>query len=68
LAYIAIQKYADALPLYRQSEMFKRIGIELDRTNLANWMVRCGHLLQPLINLLVENLQSQILLHLDETT
>jgi len=39
LAYIAVQKYADALPLYRQSEMFKRIGIALDRTNLANWMV-----------------------------
>lgn len=37
LAYIAVQKYADALPLYRQSEMFKRIGITLDRTNLANW-------------------------------
>ncbi|WP_317928420.1 IS66 family transposase zinc-finger binding domain-containing protein [Halioxenophilus sp. WMMB6] len=36
LAYIAVQKYADALPLYRQSEMFKRIGIALDRTNLAN--------------------------------
>ncbi len=68
LAYIATQKYADALPLYRQSEMFKRIGVELDRTNLANWMVRCGHLLQPLINLLTEHLQGQALLHLDETT
>jgi len=37
LAYIAVQKYADALPLYRQSEMLKRIGNTLDRTNLANW-------------------------------
>ncbi len=38
LAFVATQKYCDALPLYRQSNMFKRIGIELDRTNLANWM------------------------------
>ena len=68
LAYIATGKYADALPLYRQSEMFKRIGIELDRTNLANWMVRCGELAQPLINLLIEHLHQQPCLHLDETT
>ena len=40
LAYVTVQKYADALPLYRQTERFKRIGIALDRTTLANWMVR----------------------------
>ena len=68
LAYIAVQKYADALPLYRQSEMFKRIGIVLDRTNLANWMVKCGELVQPLINLLTEHIQQQPLIHMDETT
>ncbi len=68
LAYIAVQKYADALPLYRQSEMFKRIGIELDRTNMANWMVKCGELVQPLINLLIEHLHQQPCIHMDETT
>lgn len=68
LAYIATQKYCDALPLYRQSEIFKRAGIELDRANLANWMVRMGELVQPLIQVLTEHLQRQPLLHLDETT
>ena len=67
LAAIATQKYCDALPLYRQSELFKRIGIGLDRTNLANWMIRCGDLLQPLINLLHEQLLSQPVIHMDET-
>ncbi|TVZ37641.1 transposase [Alteromonadaceae bacterium 2753L.S.0a.02] len=67
LAFIAVQKYGDALPLYRQSEMFKRIGIELDRTNMANWMVKCGELVQPLINLLIEHLHKQTYLHVDET-
>src|SRR5690606_21000621 len=47
---------------------FKRIGIELDRTNMANWMVRCGELAQPLINLLIEHLHQQSCLHMDETT
>ena len=68
LAFVATQKYCDALPLYRQSEMFKRIGIELDRTNLANWMVRCGELIQPLINLLHDQLLDRPLVHMDETT
>ena len=68
LAYIAVQKYADALPLYRQSAMFKRIGIELDRTSMANWMIKCGELSQPLINLLIDHLHQQPCLHMDETT
>lgn len=68
LAYVATQKYCDALPLYRQSEIFKRAGLTLDRTNLANWMIRCGQLVQPLINLLHEHLLTQPVLHLDETT
>lgn len=67
LAFVATQKYCDALPLYRQSEMFKRIGVELDRTNLANWMVKMGELTQPLVNALTTHLQQQALLHLDET-
>ncbi len=68
LAYVATQKYCDALPLYRQTEMFKRIGIHLDRTNLANWMVKMGDLIQPLIICLQDYLQSKALVHLDETT
>lgn len=68
LAHIAVSKYADALPLYRLCEIFKRAGIELDRTTLANWMIRCGELLQPLINLISEHIQRQHVVHLDETT
>jgi len=68
LAFVAIQKYGDALPLYRQSDMFKRIGVELDRTNLAQWMIRCGELIQPLINLLHDQLLSRSLVQMDETT
>lgn len=67
LAHIATQKYLDALPLYRQTEIFKRIGVEMDRTTLANWMVRCGQLVQPLINLLHERMLEQTVLHADET-
>ena len=67
LAYISVSKYCDALPLYRQVEIFKRIGIELDRSSLANWMVKCGHLVQPLINCIQDKLLEQNVLHMDET-
>ncbi|RDH42211.1 IS66 family transposase [Zooshikella ganghwensis] len=67
LAHVVISKYADALPLYRQVSMFKRIGVELNRTTLANWMIQCGQLVQPLINLLAEAALAQPVVHMDET-
>lgn len=67
LAFIATQKYCDALPLHRQSAIFERIGIELNSTNLANWMVKMGDLTQPLIDHFHYHLQQQVLVHMDET-
>ena len=67
LAYVATNKYCDGLPLYRQINGFKRIGIELDRTTLANWMIKVGRLTQPLINRLQEMACEQSVLHMDET-
>ena len=67
LAYVTVSKYCDALPLYRQIAIFKRIGIELDRTTLANWMIKMGVLVQPLINRLSEIANEQSILHMNET-
>lgn len=67
LAAICVHKYTDGLPLYRQATMFKRAGIELDRSTLANWMIRCGELVQPLINLLRDELLNESVIHMDET-
>jgi len=67
LAYIAVSKYADSLPLYRQSTILSRFGIDMNRTTLANWMIRCGELVQPLINRFEDYLLSQPYLHMDET-
>ena len=67
LAAICVHKYADGLPLYRQATMFERAGIELDRSTLANWMIGCGELVQPLVNLLRDALQSESVIHMDET-
>lgn len=68
LAHICTAKYVDALPLYRQEAILKRAGIELPRATLANWMIRLGELVLPLINLLRDNLLDYDLVQMDETT
>ncbi len=67
LAHVTVSKYADALPLYRQSKMLERIGIDLPRATLANWMIAAGELVQPLINLLRDDLLSGPVIQCDET-
>jgi len=67
LAHVAVSKYVDALPLYRQESILGRIGIELPRATLAHWMVRAGELVQPLVNLLRDDLLSGGVVQCDET-
>lgn len=67
LAYVATTKYADHCPLYRQEEMLKRIGCDLPRSTLANWMIRAGELVAPLINLMRDKLLESPLVYCDET-
>lgn len=67
LAWVTVSKFCDALPLYRQSQIFARLGAELDRTTLANWMMAVGEQVQPLVNLLWDKLREQDVLHMDET-
>ncbi|MBC7430351.1 MAG: IS66 family transposase, partial [Bacteriovorax sp.] len=68
LAYVASAKYVDALPLYRQEAIFKRIGIDLHRQTMARWMITIGEKIEPLIKLLREELLDSSYLHMDETT
>jgi hypothetical protein len=49
LAHVLVAKYADHLPLYRQSEIYEREGIELDRSTLADWVGGASRVLAPLV-------------------
>src|SRR5690554_2279459 len=68
LAYIATAKYQDALPLYRQRQIYARHGAEIPRNTLALWMVQAGHCMAPLIEGLRRHLLQAPLIHMDETT
>jgi len=67
LAHITVSKYQDALPLYRQETILRRIGVELPRATLANWMIKAGALVQPVINLLRDQLLAYDIVQMDET-
>jgi transposase len=48
LAHVLVSKYADHLPLYRQSQIYARDGVELERSTLADWVGKSAALLEPL--------------------
>lgn len=68
LAYIMSQKFVNAMPLYRQEQDFKRLGVILPRQNLSNWIIKGAALLGPLLDKLRQELLSHQVLHADETT
>ena len=49
LAHVLVGKFCDHLPLYRQSTIFARSGLSLERALLADWVGQCHTLLNPLV-------------------
>jgi transposase len=66
LAHVLVAKYADHLPLYRQSEIYRREGVELDRSTLADWVGGASRTLQPLVDALRKYVLSSEKLHGDD--
>lgn len=67
LAQVAINKYADHLPLYRQEQIFARSGVNLSSSTLSSWIGAIGVALDPLVQTMREDLLKQAILHADET-
>lgn len=49
LSHVCVAKFDDHLPLYRQSEIWDRMGVTLSRATLSSWVLKVGELLGPLI-------------------
>ena len=67
LAHIMVQKYCNHLPMYRQSQIYAREGIEISRNTMTGWAAQCSTLLDPLIDLLKESVFASEYLHGDDT-
>jgi transposase len=67
LAHVMVGKYADHVPLYRQTEIYAREGVELDRSLLAQWVGNVSTLLTPLTDSLRDHVLAGDVLHVDDT-
>ncbi len=67
LTYIIISKFCDHLPFYRLVQMFERLGVTISPATINDWITACCDLLQPLYELLKEEVLSQPYLQVDET-
>lgn len=68
IAHVLVSKYADHLPLYRQSQILARSGIDIHRSTLADWVGVAAFHLGPVVDRLAEHLKTSTKLFMDETT
>ncbi|MER9964945.1 IS66 family transposase, partial [Mesorhizobium sp. M0045] len=68
LAQIAVSKYADGLPLYRQEAIYARDQVEIDRSQMAQWMGKVGFELEPLADYALTRIKQGERVFADETT
>jgi transposase len=67
LAHVLVAKFADHIPLYRQSTIYAREGVDLERALLASWVGAAGALLRPLVDRLRRHVFAATKLHADDT-
>lgn len=67
LAYLAVSKFCDGLPFYRQEKILRRYGIEYGRETMCNQMIRISEACSDLIELLWQEARSGPIMNMDET-
>ncbi|MEE8326009.1 MAG: IS66 family transposase [candidate division NC10 bacterium] len=68
LAFIIAGKFCDHLPLYRQEKQFARIGVDLSRKTMADWMIKVAVACAPVMRAMEGRLRAGPVLQIDETT
>jgi transposase len=67
LAHVAVSKYCDHIPLYRQSRIYAREGVEIDRATMTGWIEQVHALLDPLVAALGRYVMQGAKVHADDT-
>jgi transposase len=68
VAQVLVAKFCDHTPLHRQSVIYAREGVELDRATLAGWVGKAEFLLAPLAEAIGQHVRAGQALHADDTT
>jgi len=67
MAHVMVSKYCDHIPLYRQSRIYARDGVEIDRSTMAGWVARGDELIDPLLTALGRYVLAAEKVHADDT-
>lgn len=67
LTHVIISKFADALPLYRQSKIFARLGVGISRSTMCSWLLKAAEVCEPLRDRFYQHLRSGPAINMDET-
>lgn len=67
-AHTIIAKYCDHLPLYRQENIWHRLGVDLPRSSLCAWILKIAELCEPLVKLLQKIIIQYDYAQADETS
>jgi len=67
LAYVLVAKFCDNLPLYRQSVIYARDGVQLSRSTLADWVGQCSALHRSLVEVVRRYVMAASKIHADDT-
>ncbi len=67
LAHVITSKYIDHLPLYRQEKILKRAGIDILRSTMSHWVIKCATLFEPLVKLMQDKIITYDVAYADES-
>lgn len=68
LSHVIVSKFEDHLPLFRQEQMLRRIGIDIPRSTLSLWVIRAHELLKPMMTIIRNTIHQYDIAYSDETT
>jgi transposase len=67
LAYVAVSKLGDHLPLYRLENIFERHQVHVARSTMCAWMRAAGEFVAPLVTLMIGRVRESQVIHTDDT-
>jgi transposase/uncharacterized coiled-coil protein SlyX len=68
LSHVLVSKFQDHLPLHRQEQILRRIGIDIPRSTLCLWVIRSAELLKPMMEIYHRQIVQYDVAYSDETT
>jgi transposase len=68
LSHVLVSKFQDHLPLFRQEQILRRIGVDIPRATLSLWVIKCAELMMPFMKLFHDRILSFDVSFADETT